>query len=566
MRADQCKTLRLVRIRVHLRSSAANESPLPALASLVLSFAFPVGVVSAGPRGYSTYNRIDDPRPDDNGSETNMSTNVDIPPLGESVSEAVLLRWLKNDGDVVAEGDPLAELETDKANVDLPAPKPGVLHHVKEAGETVQIGETVARIDVAPAGAGAKPSAATARPEAGAKPQAAGDGGQGKAGGTGPAPLPPAQLQDKPAKDTGTAAFVPSGGGHAVQASAGGATGPAPAMRPDELSPAVRRMVEENKLNPASIPPSGPGGRITKEDVQKFLDGRGGGADDDGEESDGNGDPNGSAIPRRPGGAATAPRAASPSGPASVPASAASQPPAAGSFDASGVKRVPMSKIRKKIAERLVSAQQTAAILTTFNEVDLHHLMEIRSRYKEKFEKQYGIGLGLMSFFCKAVVLGLREFPRLNAYIEGEDVVYHNYVHLGIAVSTDRGLAVPVLRHVEQMSFAKIESEIKRLAAATREGKLGLEELSGGTFTITNGGVFGSLLSTPILNPPQSGILGMHTIQKRPVVVADKIEIRPMMYVALSYDHRLVDGRESVSFLVRVKEMLEDPARLMLEV
>jgi 2-oxoglutarate dehydrogenase E2 component (dihydrolipoamide succinyltransferase) len=194
-------------------------------------------------------------------------------------------------------------------------------------------------------------------------------------------------------------------------------------------------------------------------------------------------------------------------------------------------------------------------------------MQELRARYKEKFEKQYGIGLGLMSFFCKAVVLGLREFPRLNAYIEGEDVVYHNFVHLGIAVSTDRGLAVPVLRHVEQMSFAKIESEIKRLAGATREGKLGLDELSGGTFTITNGGVFGSLLSTPILNPPQSGILGMHTIQKRPVVVGgDKIEIRPMMYLALSYDHRLVDGRESVSFLVRVKEMLEDPARLMLEI
>jgi 2-oxoglutarate dehydrogenase E2 component (dihydrolipoamide succinyltransferase) len=193
-------------------------------------------------------------------------------------------------------------------------------------------------------------------------------------------------------------------------------------------------------------------------------------------------------------------------------------------------------------------------------------MQEIRGRYKEKFEKQYGIGLGLMSFFCKAVVLGLREFPRLNAYIDGDDIVYHNYVHLGIAVSTDRGLAVPVLRHVENMSFAKIESEIKRLAAATREGKLGLEELSGGTFTITNGGVFGSLLSTPILNPPQSGILGMHTIQKRPVVVNDKVEVRPMMYVALSYDHRLVDGRESVSFLVRVKEMLEDPARLMLEV
>jgi 2-oxoglutarate dehydrogenase E2 component (dihydrolipoamide succinyltransferase) len=231
-----------------------------------------------------------------------------------------------------------------------------------------------------------------------------------------------------------------------------------------------------------------------------------------------------------------------------------------------GTKRVPMTKIRKKIAERLVQAQQTAAILTTFNEVDLSAIIEIRNKYKEKFEKLHGVGLGFMSFFAKAVVLALKEFPRVNAEIDGDDVVYHNYVNLGIAVSTERGLAVPVLRNVDQMSFATIESEIKRLAAATREGKLGLQELSGGTFTITNGGVFGSLLSTPIINPPQSGILGMHAIIKRPVAINDQVVIRPMMYVALSYDHRLVDGRESVSFLVRVKEYLEDPARLMLEV
>jgi 2-oxoglutarate dehydrogenase E2 component (dihydrolipoamide succinyltransferase) len=338
-----------------------------------------------------------------------------------------------------------------------------------------------------------------------------------------------------------------------------------PAARADDLSPAVRRMVEENKLDPSAIPASGPGGRITKEDVQKHIESRGGnGRGQQEDEDDGDGEPSRAMAPR-PGSSSTAPRAAAPAS-AAIPAASSAQAPSPASFDANGVKRVPMSKIRKKIAERLVHAQQTAAILTTFNEVDLHTLMEIRSRYKEKFEKTYGVGLGLMSFFCRAVVLGLREFPRLNAYIDGDDVVYHNYVHLGIAVSTDRGLAVPVMRHVEQMSFAKVESEIKRLAAATREGKLGLEELSGGTFTITNGGVFGSLLSTPILNPPQSGILGMHTIQKRPVVVNDKIEIRPMMYLALSYDHRLVDGRESVSFLVRVKEYLEDPARLMLEV
>jgi 2-oxoglutarate dehydrogenase E2 component (dihydrolipoamide succinyltransferase) len=469
-----------------------------------------------------------------------MSTNVEIPPLGESVSEAVLLRWLKNDGEPVAEGDSLAELETDKANVDLPAKTGGVLRQLKNPGDTVQVGETVARIDPAAAGAAApKPPPGKNAPGPAMQPAA-------KSSPT----LPPAQPQTAPIKDTGRAATIPSGGGHA----ASGAT-----AKLDELSPSVRRMVEENRLDPASIPATGPGGRITKEDVQKFVDNRGRqGSDAD----DTDGEPSMAMPPR---GGAPATRAAAPSSGA-VPAASATLPPGAGSFDASGVKRVPMSKIRKKIAERLVQAQQTAAILTTFNEVDLFNLQEIRGRYKEKFEKLHGVGLGLMSFFCRAVVLGLKEFPRLNAYIEGEDVVYHNYVHLGIAVSTDRGLAVPVMRHAEQMSFAKVESEIKRLAAATREGKLGLEELSGGTFTITNGGVFGSLLSTPILNPPQSGILGMHTIQKRPVVVSDKIEVRPMMYLALSYDHRLVDGRESVSFLVRVKEYLEDPARLMLEV
>ncbi|HZN67775.1 MAG TPA: 2-oxoglutarate dehydrogenase complex dihydrolipoyllysine-residue succinyltransferase [Tepidisphaeraceae bacterium] len=494
-----------------------------------------------------------------------MSTNVEIPSLGESVSEAVLLRWIKNDGDVVSAGDPLAELETDKANVDLPAPVAGVVRHVKEAGETVQIGETVARIDAAPAGGAPAPS-----PGGNAsKPAAA----PAKGGSSSPPPLPPAQPQTTPAKDTGTSAFVPSGGGHAAPPASKTPAAPNKSpVRPDEMSPAVRRIVEENKLDPAAIPASGPGGRLTKEDVQKYLDSRSGAKapapagrqtdDDDTDDADGNGAP----APRRTGGQFAAAPPASHPAPAAVPASAASKAPGPTEFDASGVKRVPMSKIRKKIAERLVQAQQTAAILTTFNEVDLFNLQEIRGRHKERFEKTHGIGLGLMSFFCRAVVLGLKEFPRLNAFIDGEDIVYHNHVHLGIAVSTDRGLAVPVMRHAEQMSFARIESEIKRLAGATREGKLGLEELSGGTFTITNGGVFGSLLSTPILNPPQSGILGMHTIKQRPMVVDGKVEVRPMMYLALSYDHRLVDGRESVSFLVRVKELLEDPTRLMLEI
>ncbi len=225
-----------------------------------------------------------------------------------------------------------------------------------------------------------------------------------------------------------------------------------------------------------------------------------------------------------------------------------------------------MTKIRRRIAERLVQAQQTAAILTTFNEIDLSEVINIRSRFKDRFQEVHGIGLGFMSFFARAVVQALREVPAVNAFIEGDNIVYHHYVNLALAVSTDRGLAMPVLRNVQDMSFAKIEQEIKRVASAVRDGKLGIEDLSGGTFSITNGGVFGSLLSTPILTPPQSGILGMHNILKRPVVINDKIEIRSMMYVALSYDHRLVDGREAITFLVRVKQLLEDPARLMLEI
>jgi 2-oxoglutarate dehydrogenase E2 component (dihydrolipoamide succinyltransferase) len=437
-----------------------------------------------------------------------MPTNVVVPSLGESVSEAVLLRWLKNDGDPVKVGDPLAELETDKANVDLPSEGSGVLRRAKEPGETVQVGETIGRIDDG-TGAGAGGNAGKAGPAAAAKPAA------------------PAQPAPAPAP----------------------AAKPVTTVKPEDLSPAVRRMVEENRLDASQIKGTGPGGRISKEDVQAYLDARG----------------EKKTEPARA--EAAAPAAQPPAVPAvAKQAEPKQEAPHLVFDDPSGIKRVPMSKIRKRIAQNLVQAQQTAAILTTFNEVDLTNVMAIRSKYKERFQEVHGVGLGLMSFFSRAVVLALKEFPRVNAQLDGDDVVYFNHVHLGIAVSTDRGLAVPVLRNADQMSFAKVEAEIKRLANATREGKLGLQELSGGTFTITNGGVFGSLLSTPIINPPQSAILGMHTIQKRPVAVGDKVEIHPMMYVALSYDHRLVDGRESVSFLVRVKEYLEDPARLMLEI
>jgi 2-oxoglutarate dehydrogenase E2 component (dihydrolipoamide succinyltransferase) len=431
-----------------------------------------------------------------------MPTNVDVPALGESVREAVLIKWHKQDGDTVAAAEPIAELETDKANVDVPAPTAGVIRRVKKEGDTVAIGETIARIDENGAPGKAQQSASAAKTAA-------------------PAPAADAKAQAK---------------GEA---------------KPEDMRPSVRRLAEENKLSPAELKGSARGGQVTKEDVVAHLDRRD--------------EKPASAPAPAPGGAKPQPPAAP--APASAPTRALS---AIGEFGPDGTKRVPMTKIRKKIAERLVEAQQTAAILTTFNEADMTAIMDLRAKHKERFEKLHGVGLGFMSFFARASVLALREFPNVNAQIDadkgGDDIIYHNYVNLGIAVSTDRGLAVPVLRNVERMGFAQIEYEIKRLAAATRDGKLALHELSGGTFTITNGGVFGSLLSTPIINPPQSAILGMHAIQKRPIAVGDEVKIHPMMYLALSYDHRLIDGRESVSFLVRLKEYLEDPARLMLEI
>jgi 2-oxoglutarate dehydrogenase E2 component (dihydrolipoamide succinyltransferase) len=421
-----------------------------------------------------------------------MSTNIQIPSLGESVSEAVLLKWHKSDGETVALDEPLCELETDKANVDLPSPAAGVLKRTAAEGQTVHIGETIATLD----GNGAVPKVPAAQA---------------------PAPAPAAQPAPK-----------------APAAPVDVAPPRSASTKTQDLSPGVRRLIEEKQLDPEKITPTGPGGRLTKEDVQKYLQSK-------------------TAVDN----------AADVSAAAAAPLMAESLQTRS---DSDGVRRVPMSKLRKKIAERLVQAQQTAAILTTFNEVDLQNVIDLRTKYKEKFEKIHGVGLGFMSFFARATILALRQFPLVNASIDGSDILHHDYVNLGIAVSTERGLAVPVLRHAELMSFAKIENEIKRLAAATRDGKLSLEELSGGTFTITNGGVFGSLLSTPILNPPQSGILGMHSIQKRPIAMGDNVVIRPMMYIALSYDHRIVDGKDSVSFLVRLKELLEDPARLMLEV
>ncbi len=416
-----------------------------------------------------------------------MAVDVEIPTMGESVSEVILIEWLKADGEFVERDEAICVLETDKANVDLPAPAAGLLKHGAEIDATLGIGAVIAQI------------------EAGAKPAAESEDAP-------PAPVP--APEETPAAEDDKA-----------------------------LSPAARRLAEENGVDVAAVEGTGKNGLITKEDIRAFIDAQ----------SAPVASPPASAPPATP-------------SPAPEPAPVPRSPSPAALSDGDGQRREPMSRLRQRIAQHLVAAQHNAAMLTTFNEIDMSAVMELRARYKERFAEVHGISLGFMSFFSRAAVLALREFPAVNAQIDGTDVVYNARVHLGIAVSTERGLVVPVLRSAEQMSMAQIESEIKRLALGARDNKLAMDELSGGTFTITNGGVFGSLLSTPIINAPQSGILGMHAIQQRPVAVDGQVVIRPMMYVALSYDHRIIDGQQSVKFLVRLKELVEDPARLMLEV
>ncbi len=418
-----------------------------------------------------------------------MPSDVRIPTLGESVSEGVILRWIKTDGERVEVDDPLLELETDKASVEIPAERAGVLKVLKPAGETVQVGDVVARIE--------EDGAAGRRAEPATLPR--------------PVLAPPAQPATR---EPVTAAEKPSA----------------------LLSPAVRRLIEEHGLDAQAIRATGRGGRLTKSDVLTHLEGAPGKAE---------------------GAPPTEPMPPPPRAPAlrSVPSPGTEEE-----------ERVSMTHLRQRIAERLVQAQHTAAILTTFNEVDMSAVMELRARHKARFAEVHGVSLGFMSFFARACIGALSDLPIVNAQIDGADIVYKRHVHLGVAVGTERGLVVPVVHHADQKSFAEIEGEIERLAGLARQGKLGIQDLSGGTFTISNGGVYGSLLSTPILNPPQSAILGMHKIQKRPVVVDDQIVIRLMMYLALSYDHRLIDGAQAVTFLVHVKERLEDPTRLMFEI
>ncbi len=437
-----------------------------------------------------------------------MIAEVKIPEVGESITEGYLVAWKKQDGEIVQVDDELFELETDKITLTVQAETGGKLQILVGEETTVQIGQVVANIDTD--AAQPEKSAVKEEPENESAPPLSPEAGMDQAN---------AKLSDSP--DV-------SG-----------------------LSPAVRSMIVENKLDPASISGTGKGGRITKEDVIHFLELPAPETIRQQQKT-----PPPSAVPAKPQveeTTATAPKVLKPSR-TSAP------------LDRQVRKQ--MSPLRTRIAERLVESQQNAAILSTFNEVDMSNLMAMRARYKEAFEKKYGIRLGIMSFFVKAAVDALKTVPSVNNFIEGGEIIENNYYDIGVAVSTDRGLVVPVIRDADQLGFAEIEAAITDYAQRARDRKLTLDELQGGTFTISNGGVFGSLLSTPILNPPQSGILGMHSIKKRPVVVRpdDRIEVRPMMYLALSYDHRMIDGRESVTFLKRIVEVIENPERILLEI
>jgi 2-oxoglutarate dehydrogenase E2 component (dihydrolipoamide succinyltransferase) len=459
-----------------------------------------------------------------------MTTEIRVPALGESVTEATVAKWMKAVGEAVAVDEPLVELETDKVTVEVPAPVAGVLAQIAaETGADVAVGALLGSIADRPAAAQPmakqekkpEPAPAASRPEA-AQPQPE-SRPQPAATAPRPAPTPPSS---PPASE-------PAGNVVAL------------------LSPAVRKLIEEHHLDPAKIPASGKDGRLTKGDVLEFVQNQGSGP--------------------TPGGVrpAVSYEAVPPSPPPrTMPAGAVPSPAPVPQAVPAGAReeRVRMTRLRKMVAARLKEAQNTAAMLTTFNEVDMTAANALRARYRDSFEKRHGVRLGVMSLFVKACVVALKEFPAVNAEIDGDDIVYKNHYDIAIAVSSPQGLVVPVVRDCDALSFADIEAKIADFGKRARDGQLAIEEMQGGTFTITNGGVFGSLMSTPILNPPQSAILGMHKIQQRPMVLPDgKIEARPMMYVALSYDHRIIDGREAVSFLVRVKECVEDPQRILLQ-
>jgi 2-oxoglutarate dehydrogenase E2 component (dihydrolipoamide succinyltransferase) len=472
-----------------------------------------------------------------------MSTEVRIPEIGESVTQGIISAWLKAEGDTVNEGEDLFELETDKATLAVPSPAAGVLSIIAGEGEEVGVGQVVAAIDEAgmereEAGAPKKPSKQTVEFEINIDDSITGAGAAGA-----PAPAEPDVQPERTAPAAGAplsaAAGAPSSPGPTAPPEAAGDTAPPP------LSPSVRRIVEQYDLDPRSITGTGKDGRITKKDALEAVEQRGGGAAEAGPTGAA---PAAAAVPK------TEERAETP--PAAAGQGAAVSP---------GQNRVKMTTIRKRIAENLLQARQGAAHVTTFNEIDMSAVINLRKSYRESFEKQHGVRLGFMSFFVKACCNALAAHPLVNAWIDGEDIVYNNYFNIGIAVSTERGLIVPVIRDADRMGFAEIERTIRDFAGRAREKKLTVDDLSGGTFTITNGGVFGSMLSTPIPSPPQSAILGMHAIKERPVAVDGEVVVRPVMYAALTYDHRLIDGSEAVTFLVRVKESIEDPQRILID-
>ena len=431
-----------------------------------------------------------------------MPIDIKIPSVGESVQEAVLAEWFKKDGDTVKKDEALLVIETDKVTLEVVAEAGGVLKVLIKEGETVAIGAVVGRIETA----GATTKAAAPKPEP--TPELA------------PERLVPPETK---AEVSETEPVIP-----APAVAAKGVPSQKSTMDDIPLSPSVRRLVAEKNLDVSKISGTGPGNRISKGDVLLYLEEALAGI------------------------------------PENVTAPVCEEPSAGLALE--DVKRVKMSPIRKRIAERLLESKQNTAMLTTFNEIDMQQAMAMRTRYKEAFKKKHDVSLGFMSFFIKACVEALKEIPEINAFVDGTDFVYHSYQHIGVAIGSDRGLVVPVVRHAERLSFAGIEKAIIDYVSKIKNNQLELADLEGGTFTVSNGGVYGSLLSTPILNTPQSGILGMHKIEKRPVVVDDEIVVRPMMYVALSYDHRIVDGKGAVTFLKRVKEFVENPERIVLEV
>ncbi len=451
-----------------------------------------------------------------------MLIEIKIPSVGESVTEALLAQWFKNDGDPVKKDEPLFVIETDKVTLEVVAESDGVLAITVAEGEMVAIGAVVGTLDSDGDSRAAAPAAAAAE---GGAPEDSVPAEFAKSAEPEQPPLEPAKAvpapEPAPAPESAPAPRQP------------------PRSAPGELSlaPSARRLVAEKSLDPTLILGTGPDGRITKGDVVLYLESA----------------PSPDSVPR-------------PDSPA-VPAAAPEDPePAKPVSAAEAVSRKPMSPIRQRIAARLLEAKHSTAMLTTFNEIDMSNLMAIRKQYKEAFKQKYGVNLGMMSFFIKACVEALKEIPQINAFIDGKDFIEHHYYHIGVAVGSERGLVVPVIRHADQLSFAGLEQAIVDYVKKIQENRLELADLEGGTFTISNGGVYGSLLSTPILNTPQSAILGMHKIEKRPVVIDDEVVIRPMMYVALSYDHRIVDGREAVTFLKRIKEFVENPERMMMEI